>query len=121
MFTTTERLIGVHGISQEDIDRIKVYLQGAVYAWCNSEKKHKVFRTRIFLGGENGDWNTTPVQILYDYYRRGGQRSHQYAHREAGKAAGRLLKIVLSEDARVFEIRNGHVKGYKWRDNQTRT
>lgn len=114
MFTTTERLIGVHGISQEDINRIKVYLQGAVYAWCNSEKKHEAFRARDFLGGENNDWNSTPVQIIYDYYRNGGRRSHQYAHREAGKAAGRILKMVLSEDEREFKIQDGRVKGYKW-------
>lgn len=114
MFTTVESIRNVRGIPREEINRIKVYLQGAVYAWCNSEKKHEVFYARDFLGGVNNDWNTTPVQVLYDYYRNVMHRNHDYAHREAGKAAGRLLKIVLNEDERQFEIHNGRVKGYKW-------
>ena len=39
---------------------------------------------------------------------------HDYAFAEAAKAAGRLLKAVLDEDKRIFEIQDGYVKGYRW-------
>lgn len=32
----------------------------------------------------------------------------------ARKAAGRLLKAVLNDDKRVFEVQDGYVKGYRW-------
>lgn len=30
------------------------------------------------------------------------------------KAAGCLLKAVLNDDKRVFEVQDGYVKGYRW-------
>lgn len=114
MFTTDETIKGVNGIPQQQIALIKAYLQGAVYCWCNSNQKNEVFYARNFLGGENYFWEDTPAESLYRHYMDISDQDHDYAFTEAAKAAGRLLKMVLDEDKRIFEVHEGFVKGYRW-------
>ncbi|MCH5316749.1 MAG: hypothetical protein J1E05_02115 [Eubacterium sp.] len=86
-----------------DIEIIKVYMQGAVYAFCNI-KKDEPFSARILFGGDNGNWNGTPMQKLYDYYIKEG-KSKEEAYKSAAIDAGRLLKSLLDGDNyRTFEI-----------------
>lgn len=114
MFTTNETIKGVHGIPQDQIELLRAYLQGAVYCWCNSDQKHDVFYARDFLGGENFFWEDTPAEALYRHYMEVSDEDHDYAFSEAAKAAGRLLKAVLNDDKRIFEVQDGYVKGYRW-------
>lgn len=86
-----------------DIEIIKVYMQGAVYAFCNI-KKDEPFSARILFGGNNKNWQGTPMQKLYDYYTNEGKAAED-AYKSASIDAGRLLKSVLDRDKyRTFEI-----------------
>lgn len=85
-----------------DIEVIKVYMQGAVYAFCNV-KPNEPFSARILFGGNNRNWNGTPMQKIYDYYIKEG-KSEEDAHQSAAIDAGRLLKALLERDSRDFEI-----------------
>jgi len=85
-----------------DEEIIRVYMQGAVYAFCNTNK-NEVFSARILFGGENRNWGSTPMQKLYDYYIKEG-KAEEDAHQSAAIDAGRLLKSVLDRDSREFKI-----------------
>lgn len=85
-----------------DIEIIKVYMQGAVYAFCNTNK-NDAFSARILFGGDNRNWNGTPMQKLYDYQIKEG-KTYNEAFDLAAKDAGWLLKAVLNDDPRKFEI-----------------
>ncbi len=96
----------IYNISAElipvDIEIIKVYMLGAVNAFCNV-KPNEPFSARILFGGNNRNWNRTPMQKLYDYYIKEG-KSEEDAHQSAAIDAGRLLKALLERDSRDFEI-----------------
>ena len=52
---------------------------------------------------------------LYEYYMEQSDGDDEYAVRQAGRAAGHLLKRVLSEDTkRTYETRQGYTRGYRW-------
>lgn len=85
-----------------DEEIIKVYMQGAVYAFCNTNKG-EAFSARILFGGDNKNWGNTPMQKLYDYYIKEG-KTEEDAHQAAAIDAGRLLKAVLERDSRKFDI-----------------
>lgn len=86
-----------------DIEIIKVYMLGAINAFCNV-KPDEPFSARILFGGNNKNWGDTPMQKLYDYYIMEG-KSEEDAHQSAAIDAGRLLKAVLNDDkTREYEI-----------------
>lgn len=90
----------VSGINDSALEKMKAYLQGAVYCWCNT-RGEEPFCAYDFLGGDNNDWKGTPLNELYQHYLACG-KDHEYAYDQAAKAASRILKQVLSEDARHF-------------------
>lgn len=85
-----------------DIEIIKVYMLGAINSFCNNNRDSS-FSIRILFGGINRNWQGTPIQKLYDYYVLNG-KSYEQAAESASIDAGRLLKLVLEEDLRSFEI-----------------
>ena len=105
---------GVIGLTQEDEDKIKAFIQNAVYVHCNI-KPDEWFAGRDLMGGENSeDWLNTPLRVIYEHHANNGD--NDYAFKETGKAFGRYLKIVLQNDKREFESRDGGlVKNYKWK------
>lgn len=96
IYRPTAKLISV------DEEIIKVYMLGAVNAFCNV-KPDEPFSARILFGGNNRNWGDTPMQKLYDYYIKEG-KSEEDAHQSAAIDAGRLLKALLERDSRDFEI-----------------
>jgi hypothetical protein len=96
MLNGNTRLRRITGITKTQERRIKDFLQGAVYAWCNSNK-NKPFFCRDLIGGDNSPWENTPLQALCDNHKKAG-KSPQKIREEAGKDAGKLLKAVLVED-----------------------
>jgi hypothetical protein len=104
-------------LSPEDIEKIKIYLQGAVYCWCKNCKNEKCepewFSVRSLFGGENNDWRGTPLQKLYDWYETKGYADDE-SHNKAGMDAGHLLKRTLFEDKRTFCSRHNDVWEYCW-------
>ncbi len=51
---------------------------------------------------------------LFDYYRNGDDANNEYAKKEAGKAAGRLLYQLLYYDKREFETWVDYTRMYRW-------
>ena len=95
----------VHGITDEQRQRILDYLQGAVYCWCKN-RKDKWFAARDLLGGDNFYWEGTPMFALYEKSKDVEQ---------AGKDAGWLLKKMLNDDKRTFKSsEDGRSKIYLW-------
>ena len=103
----------VNGFTDEQLDLMRAFLQGAVYCWCKN-RKDEWFAARDLLGGDNYYWQGTPLIQQYDYYLNGNEDNHDYAVEEAGKAAGRLLKEVLINDKRTFETEEGYTRRYRW-------
>ena len=107
----------VHGITNEQKDLIKAYLQGAVYSWVKNRKGEQ-FAARDLEGGENYEWEGTPLIVLYEKHIALG-KAIDAAVEDAGKDLGWLLKAVLSEDKRHFEVgRSGLTAGYRWTGNE---
>lgn len=66
------------------------------------------------MGGENFDWNGTPMFPLWRKRADNGWDEDD-AIVEAGKEAGWLLKTVLQNDSRRFEtIKEDLVRKYRW-------
>jgi len=105
------------GIDPIDLPPIKYFLQGAVYCWIKN-RKDEVFAARDLMGGENFEWEGTPLYCLYEKHINKG-KDIESAIDEAGKDLGWILKSVLDEDKRSFETYDkGMTKGYKWIGNE---
>lgn len=105
MLTDDSKIRDVHGITDGQKQRILDFLQGAVYSWCKN-RKDEWFAARDLLGGDNYYQQGTPMIALYEKSKDVEQ---------AGKDAGWLLKKVLSDDKRTFEVStDGRVKIYRW-------
>ena len=103
----------VNGISENEKKSICDYLQGAVYCWCKNKPK-EWFSVRDLCGGENFDWNRTPMIVLFEKHKNKG-KSDEDAIKDAGKDAGWLLKKVIHDDVRKFETKKeGFIRQYLW-------
>ena len=103
----------VHGLSEEELQKIKAFLQGAVYCWC-AIRKSEWFCARDFIGGDNSYWEHYPLGVLY-FRHINKHRGHDYAFDQAAKDAGKMLKCVLSEDHRMFETKKEYTRSYRWK------
>ena len=100
-------------INDEELTSIKSFIQGAVYCWIKN-RKDEIFAARDLFGGDNYDWNGTPLIALYNKHINQGKNIDS-AVDEAGKDVGWILKLVLYEDQRLFDTCDaGMAKGYKW-------
>jgi hypothetical protein len=86
----------VENITPQQEERIKDFLQGAVYAWCNCNGIEPFFFYEL-MGGENYYWNNTPLIVLYEKHIN-NCKDEKEAICKAGKDAGMLLKMVLRDD-----------------------
>lgn len=102
----------VTGISEGETQRIKDFLQGAVYCWCKN-RKGKWFSLRDLMGGENFQWQGTPLLCLYLKH----EGKNEDPTKEAGKDAGWLLKSVIANDKRKFDTKKEElIRQYCWID-----
>lgn len=100
-------------ITEMELTKIKCFLQGAVYCWIKN-RKNEFFCARDLVGGDNYDWNGTPLIALYTKHKN-LNKSEKDAIDDAGKDVGWILKLVLKDDKRRFEDKKiDIVKGYKW-------
>ncbi len=101
----------ISAIDKREMELIKAFLQGAVYCWVKNIKD-EVFALRDLVGGENNNWENTPLELLYK--KHSNEKNNKSANIAAGQDAGKILKLVLSEDKIVFEVSDaGHTNGYK--------
>ena len=105
------------GIEDSDRNLIRAFMQGAVYSWvknCPGEP----FAVRDLVGGPNSDWNGTPLQVLYDRHID-SRKTEDEAFEAAAKDLGWIVKSLLSDDHRTFEVaRAGLVNTYLWVDGE---
>lgn len=95
-------------LSEPEFQRIKDYIQGAVYCYCKNCTNR--FAARDLFGGENRDWNGTPLQLLYDWHQKNGSKD---PFDRAAKDLGWLLLDVLDSDTqREFDITEGYTHEY---------
>ncbi len=100
----------VGGITSQQKQRICDFLQGAVYCWCKN-RADEWFSMRDLMGGDNYDWDGTPLFVLYQKHE--GVSDDPVG--DAGKESGWLLKKVISDDQRVFEsMREEQIRKYRW-------
>jgi hypothetical protein len=95
--------------------RIRAFLQGAVYDRIKTQPDF-LFAAYDLMGGVNYDWSATPLSALYDRHAHKGRSK---AVRAAGIDLGRILKSVLHDDSRDFEMTHkqgkiGMVRAYRW-------
>lgn len=104
----------VHGFSEAELQRMRDYLLGAVQAWCR-DRHGEWFAARDLLGGANFYWQGTPLIRLYEFYMEQSDEDNDYSIRQAGRAAGHILKRVLIEDTkRTYETRIAYTRQYCW-------
>ena len=107
----------VYGIDDIEKALIKAFMQGAVYSWIKN-RKDEPFAVRDLVGGENLDWNGTPLQVLYDKHVSSG-KDNDAAFEAAAKDLGWLVKALLDDDKRTFLIdKEGLVNSYRWVGNE---
>jgi hypothetical protein len=117
MFREPSELRDVHGISEMEKTLIKAFMQGAVYSWIKNCEA-QAFAVRDLMGGENTEWEGTPLYVLYLKHIAIGKDDAE-AIISAGRDLGWLTKTVLFEDKRTFVIDKvggptGEVSSYQW-------
>lgn len=102
-------------INEDEINKIKAYIQGSVYCWCNNCKTddgdHRWFAARDLFGGDNFFWQGTPLFQLYEWHEDNGAENPTNM---AGRDVGYLLMDVLENDKRHFRTRKGYTREYQW-------
>lgn len=113
---------GVTVITKKQKRRALIFIQGAVYAWCNTREKVE-FSANDLFGGDNSNWAGTPLQCIYRGYKNTCEgndedENDKEAQASAGQAVGRLLTICLINDKRRFDRNTGdgyeHSATYSW-------
>lgn len=103
----------VPDINASDLGRIRDFLQGAVYCWCKN-RKDEWFSLQKLMGGENFDWQGTPLYRLYEEQINSGL-TNEAAIERAGQQGGWILKALLRDDRRAFETAEGtRSREYRW-------
>ncbi len=100
-------------MSAEQLDNIKSYIQSSVDNFCRCNRKEK-FSVRILFGGENRDWNGTPLQAAFNYFQNMGF-NHNESKKRAAVNVGYLLKFVLADDQKQTYERVGKDSGALYR------
>jgi hypothetical protein len=110
-------LRNVNGISELEKSLIKAFMQGAVYSWVKN-RKDEPFAVRDLAGGENFEWEGTPLFVLWEKQLKLGKKGDD-ATEDAAKDLGWLTKSVLAEDKRTFKVEKaGMVNSYRWIGNE---
>ncbi|HEB32330.1 MAG TPA: hypothetical protein ENI15_15890 [Spirochaetes bacterium] len=102
-------------LSQLQVRLIKSYVQGAVYFWCKNCKDEngepEWFAARDLFGGENYHWDNTPLIELHNWHY---EKKSDGPVNMAGRDIGQLLKDVVNDDKRKFQIKKSYTREYKW-------
>lgn len=107
----------VRGIPDAQLDLMRTYLQGAVYSWVKN-RSGEWFAVRDLVGGGNFEWQGTPLYPLFEKHLSLGKDNND-SITAAAKDAGWLLKRVLDDDKRHFEVgRSGLTAAYRWMGNE---
>ena len=102
----------VRRIAPRQIERIRDFLQGAVYDWFKNHQ-NEWFSLRDLMGGVNTIWTGTPMEALYEKHINLG-KTEAKAVKQAGIDGGHLLASVLERDRHTYDFRPGPlIKQYR--------
>lgn len=89
-------------LSQTQLTGIEIYINQCIDNWCTNNS-NQTFSVSDIFGNKNWNWNSTPLQVLYDYELNLSNDS-QKAFDKAGYFIGILLNKVVAErsDIRVI-------------------
>ncbi len=89
-----------------DLPSIEAYLKGAInlYLKINSDTW---FRVKDLI---MSDWNETSLQQIHNYFNSRGLNEKE-SQKEAAMILGQILKKVIYEDTRLFEMQKEDVNG----------
>ena len=111
-FRELQEVRTITGISDHDLEKCRVFLQGAVYCWCKN-RKNEWFALRDLVGGDNTEWDGIPLDAVYQKHIANLAPDRAYA--EAARDAGWILKRVIADDQRVFDTQIlDEVRHYQW-------
>lgn len=113
----TSEIRQVTGITPQQEALINAYLLGCVYTWSKN-RPNEFFAARDLVGGENFDWDGTPI---YDLYQKhiDLEKENEAAITAAAIDLGWMLKAVLQGDKRHYEAgRSGLTAAYRWVGNE---
>jgi len=111
-FRSEQEIRAVTGISDDDLEKCRIFLQGAVYCWCKN-RRDEWFALRDLVGGENTEWDNIPLDAIYRKHI--ANPSPEKAFAEAARDAGWVLKHVIAHDQRLFDTRiDDDVRHYQW-------
>ncbi|MFA6102818.1 MAG: hypothetical protein WC721_11570 [Victivallaceae bacterium] len=117
MLLPKSELRSVRGIQDIEKATICAFMQGAIYCWIKN-RPGEWFAIRDLMGGENFEWNGTPLYALYQKHIDDG-KDNDTAIVSAAKDLGWLVKTVLNNDRRTFESgKSGLVNVYRWVGNE---
>lgn len=111
MLTSEVETREVHGISSAELQRIRDFMQGAIYV-LNQLRPDGWFAVRNLVGGANSDWTGTPLMALYDKHILGKPEAE--AELEAGKDLGWIVLRLLKDDLRTYHTRKEYTREYQW-------
>lgn len=101
------------GLPDAEQKRIMDFLQGSVYCWCKN-RPDEWFAMHNLMGGDNRDWSTTPLAVLYSRHIQNGKTDEE-AFNTAAQDSGWLLKRVIHADARRFATQDTAInRQYRW-------
>ncbi|MEG1820652.1 MAG: hypothetical protein RR201_00210 [Malacoplasma sp.] len=97
-------------IIEEEQNLMLEYIQNVLNDYT-AEKYDKPFSVEKLFGGQNKNWNGTPLQFLYNEHVKNNAKD---PYKMAAIDAGHLLKKVLREDkCKYYESSsNGRTKEY---------
>lgn len=87
------------------------YMQVSVSNWCKDNLDHR-FSINTLFGNGNHDWTGTPMSVLYENHIK-KNKSGPHTRKGAGQDAGRLLRLALDKDDKVFEENEFWTKKYR--------
>lgn len=101
-------------LSEKEENDIKMFIKGAVYGYCNNcieeDGNYRWFSAFTLFGKDNYYWET-PLVNLYNYHKNNA-KDNKTAISLSGQDLGYLLKTVLIDDDRKYEI-NSQQRKYK--------
>jgi hypothetical protein len=104
----------VHGISDQDLDDIRLFMRGAVFCWLRNHPD-QWFAVHDLVGGLVNDWHGTPLRMLRDLSDARHPEDEEAAHDEAARNLGWIVKSMLHAEERTFRTCRGEIaREYLW-------
>lgn len=103
----------VAGLSANQRQRIKDFIQGAVYCYCKNNP-NEYFAARDLFGGENYRWERTALIDLYNWHENNGSNDPVgMAGKDIGWLLLELLKISVNLNLEKATLMNIDGQGLK--------